>query len=86
MPNLSFEQLFVLVCGCWLFVGMILGWTSCWYWCKYTPEKEAHPTCFGKPITYNGKVENGCDDCPFEIECDSAKPKKAIERMNKKNG
>jgi hypothetical protein len=30
-----------------------------------------HPTCFGKPITYNGMAENGCDGCPFEIECDA---------------
>lgn len=41
MFNLSFEQLLVLVCGCFFFIGLIIGWTSGWYWYKYTPEKEA---------------------------------------------
>ena len=81
MSNLSFTQLLVLVCGCWLFVGMIIGWTSCWYWCKYSPENKKHPTptCFGNILTPNGEAEAGCEDCPYNVQCEA-------ERMNKQNG
>ena len=28
------------------------------------------PVCFGKPITPNGRAENGCEDCPMETKCE----------------
>ena len=81
MVNLSFEQLLVLLCGCFLFIGLIIGWTSGWYWYKYTPEKKQNPipTCFGEIMTPTGEAENGCEDCHYNVQCEA-------ERMNKQNG
>ena len=28
------------------------------------------PSCFGKPMLYHHRAENGCDGCPFETRCD----------------
>lgn len=54
-------------------VGVILGTILIIYLAidmqKEANKKSKNPTCFGKPITPNGRAENGCEDCPLEAKC-----------------
>ena len=33
----------------------------------------ACPSCFGKPLLYHHRAENGCEGCKFEARCDVAR-------------
>ena len=41
--------------------------------CAFMYSMTTCPICFGKPITINGKAENGCDDCKFYSECEEVR-------------
>lgn len=40
--------------------------------------KFTYPECFGKPITDNGRAENGCEGCQFEMRCDIARKEMTV--------
>ena len=42
---------------------------------KITRHQE-HPSCFGKPMLYHHRAENGCEGCKFEAQCDDARKEK----------
>ena len=52
-------------------VAVILG-AILFVYCAVTMQREVNKsTCFGKPITPNGRAENECEGCPLEAKCEA---------------